>query len=428
MKSPALVTGLAFAFLASTAPAQSFGPAFAADYNFVDLGSPSGIPPQLGGVEFKPGDLNTLWIGGAANGATGAIYEIAVTRDGAGHITGFTGASAQHAAAPYIDGGLTHGPTGVLFFTGYPVNTLGEFAPGSTTVNKTVDLNAAGVSSSVGSILFVPAGFAGAGSFKILSYSTSQWFNASLVPDATGTFDVAQVQLRASLTGGLEGAVYVHAGNPGFTADNILACEYSSGSVGAYDMDANGDPILASRRDFMTGLTGAEGALIDPLTGDFIFSTFGGGNRVLVVRGFTLPSAYCTAKANSLGCEPEIGYTGLPTASAADNFHVTASQVFNRKFGVLMWGLAPDSTPFHGGTRCVGTPSLILPPLHSGGTTLPATDCTGTYSQFISQAFMASHGMTPGTSVYVQYMMRDPGFVGADRLAFTAGLRFVVGN
>ena len=36
------------------------------------------------------------------------------------------------------------------------------------------------------------------------------------------------------------------------------------------------------------GLTGAEGAVIDPLTGDFIFSTFGGGNEIDVISGFTV--------------------------------------------------------------------------------------------------------------------------------------------
>jgi len=49
-----------------------------------------------------------------------------------------------------------------------------------------------------------------------------------------------------------------------------------------------------SRRTFIAGLDGAEGAALDPLTGDFLFSTCGcgsGANRVIAVRGFTLPSA-----------------------------------------------------------------------------------------------------------------------------------------
>jgi hypothetical protein len=40
---------------------------------------------------------------------------------------------------------------------------------------------------------------------------------------------------------------------------------------------------------FISGLTGAEGAVIDPLTGDFLFSTFGAANHVIVVRGFAPP-------------------------------------------------------------------------------------------------------------------------------------------
>ena len=69
----------------------------------------------------------------------------------------------------------------------------------------------------------------------------------------------------------------------------MLLSEFGTGSVGAYDIDASGNLVLASRRDFLTGLSGAEGAIIDPLTGDFLFSTFGGGNQVVVISGFERP-------------------------------------------------------------------------------------------------------------------------------------------
>ncbi|MDQ6632109.1 MAG: DUF11 domain-containing protein, partial [Verrucomicrobiota bacterium] len=51
----------------------------------------------------------------------------------------------------------------------------------------------------------------------------------------------------------------------------------------------NGAPIVSSRRLFVTGLSGAEGAVIDPLTSDFLFSTYGGGNRIVRVQGFGVP-------------------------------------------------------------------------------------------------------------------------------------------
>jgi hypothetical protein len=38
-------------------------------------------------------------------------------------------------------------------------------------------------------------------------------------------------------------------------------------------------------------VTGAEGAVIDPVTGDFLFSTFGTGtDRIIRVSGFAAPS------------------------------------------------------------------------------------------------------------------------------------------
>ncbi len=423
---PLALPCIALALCAPSARAQVFGASFATDYSFVDLGQPGGVPSPLGGVNFKPGDPNTLWIGGAANSSVGVIQEIGVTRDGQGHITAFNGTSRLHAAAPYVDGGLAFGSTGVLFFTEYPVNMLGEFKPGSTTVDKTVDLTAAGIGSSVGAIQFVPAGFAGAGACKILGYNTDEWYQVDLVADGSGTFDVSNAQLKSTLVGGLEGVVYVHGGNPGFASDSVLVCEYSNGNVGTYTIDANGDPVIASRQDFITGLSGAEGALIDPVTGDFIFSTFGGGDHVIVVKGFSLPTVYCTPKASSLGCAPEIGFTGQTSIAGPDNFAATASNVFNQKFGVAMFGLASANTPFHGGTLCVASPTKLASVLRSGGSSLPTQDCSGAFSVPISHAFMTSHNLTPGTAGYVQFMIRDPGLSTPDNMALSAGLRFEV--
>jgi hypothetical protein len=92
------------------------------------------------------------------------------------------------------------------------------------------------------------------------------------------------------LTGGVEGAAYVKGSNAGFGGvDSLLVSEWGVGKVGAYQLDGSGNPIASSRQDFLNGLSGAEGALIDPLTGDFIFSTFGGGDQIFVIQGFTPP-------------------------------------------------------------------------------------------------------------------------------------------
>lgn len=288
--------------LTALASAQSFGPDFTADYSFADLGTPPGMPTPLGDVNFKAGDSNTLILGGAANGPAGAIYEIGLTRDASNHITGFTGPATYWAPAPNIDGGLAFGPGGVLFFTTFSDNRLGQIKAGSTTVDKWIDLNTLGISSSVGTCTFVPTGFGGAGRFKIASYSYDEWYDMTVVADGSGTYDLVAPTLVASGMSGPEGIVYISAGNPGFVPDSVLISEYSAGEVGAYQIDANGDPIVSTRRLFMTGLNGAEGAVIDPVTGDFIFSTYGSSNTILVVNGFDAPSTYCTAKANSQIC------------------------------------------------------------------------------------------------------------------------------
>ena len=78
-------------------------------------------------------------------------------------------------------------------------------------------------------------------------------------------------------------------GSPQFSGPSLLVSEYGVDEVAAYQVDANGDPVVATRRSIITGLDGAEGALLDPVTGDFLFSTFGGGSRVVAVRGFRAP-------------------------------------------------------------------------------------------------------------------------------------------
>ena len=69
----------------------------------------------------------------------------------------------------------------------------------------------------------------------------------------------------------------------------MLVAEYGNDVIATYQIDASGNPIPASRAVFVSGLTGAEGSVIDPMTGDFLFSTFGGTNQVIVVQGFAPP-------------------------------------------------------------------------------------------------------------------------------------------
>lgn len=281
--------------------AQTLGGDFVADYTVTDLGSVAGLPPLYGGLTFA--DANTLLIGGNANDAPGRIYSVGVTRDAANRITGFSGTASLYRGpaamiGEYNDGGVVFGPGGVLFTSRWPVNQLGQTKPGSTDEDKIIDMAALGFAQSHAALNFVPSGFSGAGKVKLVSWQLGEWYSATLTPDGLGTYDltgISQIDLDLGtpaiegLPGGPEGFTYVSGLNPGFGVNSMLLSEFSAGRVAVYSMDANGDPILASRRSFLDGLEGAEGATLDPLTGDFLFSTFGGGDRLILVSGFTEP-------------------------------------------------------------------------------------------------------------------------------------------
>ncbi|MFM6435509.1 MAG: hypothetical protein ACKPJT_18845 [Microcystis panniformis] len=296
----AAVAALISLGIANTAKAISLGPDFVTDYNFVDLGSVPGLPPLYGGLTFKLGDPNTLLIGGNANTANGRLYEIGVVRDANNRIIGFAGTANQFGdIGEYNDGGVVYGPNNVLFTAQWPVNNLGQTKLGSTDENRVDNLSSLGIGgSSISALNFVPTGFAGAGKMKVVSWVIGNWYDVAYSPDGSGTFNLdsaTQIDLDPIaagiqiLPGGPEGFVYIPAGNPGFTVNSLLVSDYSDGQVSAYELDSEGNPLVATRRNFLAGLNGAEGAVIDPLTGDFLFSTFGGGDRVVRVNGFNAP-------------------------------------------------------------------------------------------------------------------------------------------
>jgi hypothetical protein len=296
------VTGVGAAFiglgtiLAQPASAISLATPFNTSYSVTNLGSVPELPTPYVGLTFKTGNPNTLLIGGTADSKDGKIFSIGVTRDRDNHITGFTGKATFFADAfgignGVIDAGLTFGPDNVLFYTTYPDNSVGQIKPGSTSPDKQINLTPLGFESSVGGLAFVPLGFPGAGRLKITSYDKGIFYDTTVSADGTSTFDIAPPTKGILIGGGPDAFVYVAASNPQFTADSLLVAEIDNARVSAYAVDANGDPITASRQDFLTDIGGVIGAAIDPLTGDILFSTYsdaifnpGGDNQVVVVK------------------------------------------------------------------------------------------------------------------------------------------------
>lgn len=271
------------------AGAQVLTPTFAGTYTLTDLGPVTGLPTQYGGLDFV--DADTIIIGGGANSSSGRLYTVDVVRGPGGHITGIAGTPVVYGSVgAYNDGGVVFGPGGVLFTAQWPVNKLGQTKPGSTAEDKVTDLGPLGVASSISGLRFLPAGFPGAGLLKVVTYSAGHWYTLPYTPDGTGTYTFSTATLEVTIPGAPEGIAVVPTGSALFPNPSLLVSEYGAGKIAAYEVDATGDPVVASRREFITGLTGAEGAVIDPVTGDFIFSTFGGGNHLVRVSGFVAPT------------------------------------------------------------------------------------------------------------------------------------------
>jgi hypothetical protein len=145
--------------------------------------------------------------------------------------------------------------------------------------------------------------------------------------------------------------------------------------------------------------------------------------------GTSAPVVYCTPKTNSLGCVPEIGSSGVPSASAGEGFYVTCADVLNNRAGMLRVSTSgPNATPFKGGFNCIAGPAARAGYQLSGGNAFPS-DCSGGYvidlNAFIASGVMPT--LVPGATAWMQWWSRDAGFAAPNNYGLSAGMRIVVG-
>jgi len=120
-------------------------------------------------------------------------------------------------------------------------------------------------------------------------------------------------------------------------------------------------------------------------------------------------ASYCTAKTNSLGCAPQVGASGCPSASSSLPFVISCSQVITNRPGLLFYGYGAAASPFQGGFLCVLPPTVRTPVQSSGGGPPPDT-CAGLYAFDMNAWTQGGNDsyLVAGTTVYAQYWMRDP--------------------
>jgi hypothetical protein len=277
---------------ATTLTAQTVAAPFAAIYSVIPITAPGIF--WYGGTAFQPTDPNTLMVS-PYPGST--IYSVPLLRDAQGRIQS-AGQATAAATVGGTDGGLAYSPTGVLFSTWFGPNRLSQILPGSSVTNRVDNLAPLGIPATVGACAFVPAGLPGAGRLKIASYAGSGIYDVPLTPDGAGTFSPGNATLTAALPQGTEGLVYA-PGNAPLLGGQLLVCEWGFGNIVAYQVDANGDPLLATRQVVVSGAPSIGGGAVDPWTGDLVFCA--GGGQVLVLRANTNCGSFSTYGAPSPG-------------------------------------------------------------------------------------------------------------------------------
>ena len=140
------------------------------------------------------------------------------------------------------------------------------------------------------------------------------------------------------------------------------------------------------------------------------------------------PHTYCSGKQNSQGCVPQIGFDGIPSASAPSVFDVSAIEELNQKTGLLLYSTAGiAANPFQGGTLCIAAPLHRTGGQSSFGSAPPVNDCSGSYHYDFNARIQSGFdpGLVPGVRVCAQYWSRDPqdayGTALSNALLFTVG-------
>jgi hypothetical protein len=197
-----------------------------------------------------------------------------------------------------------------------------------------------------------------------------------------------------------------------------------------YRNDGSGNFALAQRIATASGPTCLGLADLDgDGTNDWFTGSSNSSDSLAVSfrRGPSLPESYCTAKLNSQGCSPAMGWSGEASVTSTCSFTLLAAQVLNQKMGLFFYGLAPAATPFQGGTLCVAPPNRRTALRNSGGNP-PPNDCSGVFSIDFNAHIQS--GVDPAlaylTVVYAQCWSRDPGGAGAPT-SLSNALRFEIG-
>lgn len=132
-------------------------------------------------------------------------------------------------------------------------------------------------------------------------------------------------------------------------------------------------------------------------------------NHVRCVRdafGCEGAEVYCSSKVTSSSCIPSIGFSGVPSATAASGFVVSATQVEEGQFGLFVYSATgAKDVPFLGGRLCLQPPHYRSTVLNTGSAGSPP--CRGVLSLDLNAAGISAF-VGEGNQGWIQGWFRDP--------------------
>lgn len=146
------------------------------------------------------------------------------------------------------------------------------------------------------------------------------------------------------------------------------------------------------------------------------------------VRG--APDGYCTSQSNSLGCAPQLIFSGAPSVGASAGFELRVERLGQQRSGLYFYGAGgAANTPWQGGTLCIAGQLRRAPLLDTGGA--PNLACSGALALDWNSFAAGVAGGAPGpeltqigATIRVQALVRDP--QAASGVNVSSALRYVV--
>lgn len=254
-----------------------------------------GVLPRLGGLVISPKEPNLLYIVGPSEVPEAQLHQIFVERGPCGHIVGWAGEATPVLSAPYLDL-MANGPKGVVFLSHYPTKKLSQYLPGAMSLASTIDLTPLGQNQSPGGINFVPAGFPDAGMLRVMGFpidhvGPGSWSRADITYNGDH-YEIGALTKTVDVPYGPGGFSYIPAGSPLFPEQRIMVTEWLSNprGVSSYAVDADGDPIVETRKPFFESFVKPWGSYFEPETGDYMFLQWENQpDHVFIVQGFVPP-------------------------------------------------------------------------------------------------------------------------------------------